>query len=86
MLQRVLTFGCLFLCALLAQGQSVTVINNYGDTTGMGPDQAFHLRETQRHTVVINYYEAADTAQVERLTLLINGALVAIMGGTLITN
>lgn len=75
MLQRVLTFGCLFLCALLAQGQSVTVINNYGDTTGMGPDQAFHLRETQRHTVVINYYEAADTAQVERLTLLINGAL-----------
>ncbi|MGK0277375.1 MAG: outer membrane protein OmpA-like peptidoglycan-associated protein [Litorivivens sp.] len=75
MLQRILTFGCLFLCTLMAQGQSVTVINNYGDTTGMGPDQAFQLRETQRHTVVINYYESADTAQVERLTLLINGAL-----------
>ncbi len=75
MLQRILTFGCLFLGVLLAQGQQVTVINNYGDTTGMGPNQAFQLRETQKHTVVINYYEVADTAQIDRLTMLINGAL-----------
>ncbi|MCB0762101.1 MAG: OmpA family protein [Flavobacteriales bacterium] len=75
MFRQILIFASLLALCFFAHGQSVTVINNYGDTTGMGPDQGFRLRDTQQHMLIINYYEPADTTQADRLTELINGAL-----------
>ncbi|NNE55427.1 MAG: hypothetical protein HKN32_05365, partial [Flavobacteriales bacterium] len=56
-------------------GQDITVINHYGDTTGLGKDVAFDLTKSQQHTLIINYYEPATGEEVQRLEQLIGSAL-----------
>jgi outer membrane protein OmpA-like peptidoglycan-associated protein len=64
----------LSLFASHACAQNITVINHYGDTTGLG-DPSFLLTESRQHTLIINYYEPANDAQVDRLEQLIGSAL-----------
>lgn len=60
--------------SVLVNGQNITVINHYGDTTGL-EDPSFVLSESQQHTLIINYYEPANEQQVDRLEQLIGSAL-----------
>ena len=67
----VFVFGCLSGSLI---GQNITVINHYGDTTGMG-NVAFSLQESQQHTILINYYKPASSDEISRLEELIGSAL-----------
>jgi outer membrane protein OmpA-like peptidoglycan-associated protein len=61
---------------LWAGAQNVTVINHFDkDTTGTLQPEDFVLRSSEKHTIVINYYEPANPDQVTRLQQLIGGAL-----------
>ena len=53
-----LVIGMSVLC-IGAQAQNVTIINHYGDTTGLGPDALFYLKGSEEHTVIVNYFEPA---------------------------
>lgn len=54
--------------------QQITIINNYGDTTGTG-NQPLKLRSTASHTIVVNYYEPAGEGEIDRLEELIGQSL-----------
>ena len=56
-------------------GQNITVINQYGDTTGLGRSPQFQLTDSQQHTIIINYYEPATLEAESRLQQLLGGAL-----------
>lgn len=56
-------------------GQNITVINQYGDTTGLGEGTQFQLTDSQQHTIIINYYESASNEAENRLQQLLGGAL-----------
>lgn len=55
--------------------QNITVINQYGDTTGLGSGTQFQLTDSQQHTIIINYYEPATIEAESRLQQLLGGAL-----------
>ena len=57
-----------------AQAQNVTIINHYGDTTGLGPDALFYLKGSEEHTVIVNYFEPATSAETRRLEQLVSSA------------
>lgn len=64
------------LCSLGVGAQNVTVINHFEkDTTGTLEPEDFVLRSSEKHTIVINYYEPANPDQITRLQQLIGGAL-----------
>jgi outer membrane protein OmpA-like peptidoglycan-associated protein len=71
-----LLIGCMILSwiAVPVHAQNITVINHYGDTSGL-EDPSFVLSESKQHTLIINYYEPANDEQVNRLEQLIGGAL-----------
>ncbi len=54
--------------------QELTIINNYGDTTGIGKD-GLRLSKSKTHTLIINYYEPAPSSEVDRLEELIGRSL-----------
>lgn len=56
-------------------GQDITVINHYGDTTGLGADAQFFLNDFTQHTLLINYYKPVASEEVGRLERLIGNAL-----------
>ena len=70
---RWLVIGMSVLC-IGAQAQNVTIINHYGDTTGLGPDALFYLKGSEEHTVIVNYFEPATSAETRRLEQLVSSA------------
>jgi outer membrane protein OmpA-like peptidoglycan-associated protein len=62
--------------AHLASAQQTTIINHFeGDTTSLGSDQGYVLSTSERHTVIINYYEIAGDTDEERMKWLLSDAL-----------
>ncbi len=73
---RIVLISLLFIIiSINGTGQNITVINHYGDTTGVGDNAAFQLQGTTQHTLIINYYEPANAEQSGRLEQLIGNAL-----------
>lgn len=64
-----------FLISFFASAQDVTVINHYGDTTGLGNDASFFLTNSTQHTLLINYYEPIASEEDGKLEKLIGRAL-----------
>ena len=55
--------GAILLCiGACLHAQNITVINHYGDTTGLG-NPSFVLGESEQHTLIINYYKPANSEQ-----------------------
>ena len=78
-----LTFGVMLRLAYIALltmcfggafAQNVTIINHYGDTTGVGPDALFYLTGSEEHTVVVNFYSPATESHTQRLEQLVCSA------------
>lgn len=65
--------GCLAIAWAIAQ--NVTIINHYGDTTGLKPDARFLLDHSDHHTLVVNYYTPAADEDAQRLEQLVSGAI-----------
>ena len=73
--QITIVLTCFLFCSLAGWSQNITVINQFGDTTGLGNDVSFSLARSQQHTLIINYYEPATGEEVQRLEQLIGSAL-----------
>lgn len=74
LLRVVCLSGALLATCTHAIAQQVTIINNYGDTTGTS-EQGLKLRSSSSHTIVINYYEPAGEDEIDRLEELIGQSL-----------
>lgn len=76
MILQILTILPLMLLGCISmQSQNITVINQYGDTTGLGTGAQFQITDSQQHTIIINYYEPANDEAANRLEKLVGGAL-----------
>jgi len=74
---RILQFTlalCISALAVHCDAQELTIINNYGDTTGLGKE-GLRLSKTGTHTLIINYYEPAPSNEVDRLEELIGRSI-----------
>lgn len=70
-----LTIG-LVMVVHFCNAQQTTIINHFeGDTTDLKNDPSYVLSTSERHTVIINYYEIAGETDEERMKLLISDAL-----------
>lgn len=71
---RLAYIACFLVMVSGAFAQNVTIINHYGDTTGLGPDALFYLTGSEEHTVVVNFYEPASERHTQRLEQLVCSA------------
>lgn len=71
-----ITLFCLFAVARSLEAQQTTIINHYlGDAPEDGQMMQYVLRNTEQHSVVINYYERAGEGDEARLAQLVTDAL-----------
>lgn len=72
---RLLTIFASVCISCLLRAQEVTVVNHFGDTTGVNRDDSFVLSDVRTRTMVVNYYEPATAGQTNRAEQLIIGSL-----------